>query len=123
MRCWLLAILLGAGATLTACEGPDGAATAAAQAAIPASLPATVEGLLAANSAEGKQDAQGYSEFNIGTLRIGETELLVEVSGTLLRNADIPPGSADVPVRATLGSRQTEFDADYYTVTALERTD
>lgn len=111
----LAAAIAGCGASVG--DVPD------ATAPIPARLPATVEGVLAADVSEGDVDARGYSEFNTGSLTVGRDELLVEVSGRVLRAADIPPGGRAMPVRATLGSKKNEYGADFYTITALERID
>ena len=112
----------GLAALLAGCDASSGSAADRAT-AIPARLPATVEGVLAADVSEGDVDARGYAEFNTGSLTVGREELLVEVSGRVLRDADIPPEGGAMPVRATLGSKKQEYGADFYTITALERID
>lgn len=86
-------------------------------------LPLTVEGTLVADVGEGDVDEDGdggeYSEVNFGTLTVGGEEILVQVSGSVLRSANLP--EAEGEVRATIGSKSSEYGATYYEITELER--
>jgi hypothetical protein len=86
------------------------------------SLPVTVEGKLVADVAEGDVDDEGgseYSEINFGTLTVGSEEILLQVSGSVLRSASLPETGGNV--RATLGRKSDEHGATYYEITSLER--
>lgn len=87
------------------------------------SLPVTLEGMLAADVGEGDvdEDSEGgeYSEINFGTLTVGSEEILVQVSGDVLRAANLP--QAQGQVRATIGSKSDDYGATYYEITTLER--
>ncbi len=50
---------------------------------------------------------------------MGSQEILVQVSGELLRSAGLP--EAEGRVRATLGSMTDEYGVPTYTITALEK--
>jgi hypothetical protein len=85
------------------------------------SLPVTVEGRLVADVSEGDVDDEGeseYSEINFGTLTVGSNEIMVQVSGSVLRSANLPEAGGDV--RATLGSKSDEHGPTYYEITSLE---
>lgn len=87
------------------------------------SLPVTLEGMLVADIGEGDVDEDegggGYSEVNFGTLTVGSEEILVQVSGDVLRSANLP--EAQGKVRATIGSKSDEYGPTYYQITSIER--
>lgn len=80
-------------------------------------VPTTVEGTLEADVAEGEVAEDGYSDYNFGVLRVGQEQILVVVSGDLLRSAGLPDGIGDVV--ATIGSGPGQHGQ--YTITALRR--
>ena len=110
-----LAVIVG----IAACGSHEQSVSSSSPPGTLSSLPATVDGLLVADVAEGDIDDEGTSEFNFGTLTVGDEELLVEVSGSLLRSAGVPDTGANV--RATLGSKSEQFGATTYKITALSR--
>ena len=87
------------------------------------SLPVTLEGRLIADVGEGDVDSEGeeseYSEFNFGTLTVGADEIPVQVSGSVLKSANL--SGADEKVRATIGRKSDEAGATYYHITKIER--
>jgi hypothetical protein len=106
------------------CGTREEAGTTAGDAGVDLSnLPLTVEGMLVADVGEGDVDEDGdggeYSEVNFGTLTVGGEEILVQVSGSVLKAANLP--EAEGKVRATIGSKSSESGATYYEITDLER--
>jgi hypothetical protein len=84
-----------------------------------ATLPATVEGMLVVDVAEGEVDEEGTSEFNFGTLTLGNEDISIQVSGSILQSADLSEEGGKV--RATLGSKTEQFGETFYTITSLQR--
>ena len=82
-------------------------------------LPATVEGTFSISVEKGDVDDKGVSEVNFGALTVNGVEHLVQVSGTLVRAAEIPREGGKV--RATLGSRTDVYGAPTYIITAMEK--
>lgn len=119
-----LLLVIAVGVFSVGCgSGGDGASPSSASVVDLSTLPVTLEGMLMADIAEGDvdEDDEGgeYSEFNFGTLTVGSQEILVQVSGELLRSAGLP--EAEGRVRATLGSKTDEYGVTTYTITALEK--
>jgi hypothetical protein len=104
---------------LAACGSAEQSVSATSPTPSVASLPATVEGMLVVDVAEGDVDDEGTSEFNFGTLTVGDDDLMVEVGGSLLQSAGVPEAGAKV--RATLGSKTEQYGATTYRITALSR--
>ena len=104
---------------LSACGSREQSVSASSPTPALASLPATVEGMLVVDVAEGDVDDEGTSEFNFGTLTVGDDEFLVEVGGSLLQSAGVPETGANV--RATLGSKTEQYGATTYRITSLSR--
>jgi hypothetical protein len=104
---------------LAACGSDSGSPAAAGGSAAFADLPATVEGWLEISVEEGDVGEDGVSDFNFGSLTVGGEELMVEVSGSLLSKARIPPEGAEV--RAVLGSKSEQYGATSHKITELSR--
>jgi hypothetical protein len=120
IRFLVIAALVGISAGCSSSDEPAKKQTASSVDL--SSLPVTVEGMLVADVGEGDVDEDGgdeYSEINFGTLTVGSEEIMVQVSGSVLRSASLPEGGGKV--RATLGSKSDEYGATYYEITRLER--
>lgn len=84
-------------------------------------LPATLEGVLVI--AVEKGDAEDNTDIGFGTLTVGSKEYGVEVSGAVMRSAQIYGDeifNQGRQVRATLGAK-SEHSSDDYVITAIEK--
>lgn len=104
---------------LSACGSNHADSSASPATTAVATLPTTVEGTLTVDVAEGDTDATDTSQFNFGTLAVGNEQISVQVSGSVLSAAGI--AGDGVKVKATLGSKSEQFGGTTYTVTALQR--